>query len=146
MVGDLEALQLTTREALQDFASHLVVYLELRSTPKRLQQTWKSGEITTKSDYENAILSVIQDFERQEQERHKREREGGGLAHCRLPLQARLLISIGSSCRTEGNPPLTRSERIFVDGHRRNAEGRHSACCREKRPFWEVSRCLFPKF
>ena len=83
VVGDLEALQLITREALQDFASHHVVYLELRSTPKRLRRTWKSDEITTKGDYVNAILSVVQDFERQEQERYERERDGGGLAHCR---------------------------------------------------------------
>ncbi|KAI2497067.1 Adenosine/AMP deaminase [Fragilaria crotonensis] len=94
VVADLEALRLITWEALHDFASHHVVYLELRSTPKRLRRTWKSDEITTKTDYVNVILSVIQDFERQEQERYERERENVGETNGRLPLKARLLVSI----------------------------------------------------
>jgi adenosine deaminase len=94
VVADLEALRLITREALHDFATHHVAYLELRSTPKRLRRTWKSDELTTKRDYVDVILSVIRDFEREEQERYECEKDIVGTAHCRLPLKARLLVSI----------------------------------------------------
>jgi adenosine deaminase len=38
-VNDFPALQRITRVALEDFAANHVVYLELRSTPKRLLQS-----------------------------------------------------------------------------------------------------------
>ena len=94
VVADLDALRRITWEALHDFASHHVAYLELRSTPKRLRRTRNSDELTTKVDYVTVILSVIQDFEHDDQERYYRERASGGTVPCRLPLRARLLISI----------------------------------------------------
>jgi adenosine deaminase len=98
VVGDLEALKRITREALEDFASHHVAYLELRSTPKRLKRTWDGDEVTSKRDYIETILSVFQEFEQSEQDRYEQEKsQDHATNHCRLPLRARLLVSIDRS-------------------------------------------------
>jgi len=96
-VDDLDALQRVTKEALDDFASHNVVYLELRSTPKRLyyssplkkKQTKKkqtereqqekgsivpSSELASKRDYCETVLNTIMEFHNnthQSDDRHK---------------------------------------------------------------------------
>jgi adenosine deaminase len=92
VVGDLEALRRITYEALEDFARHHVAYLELRSTPKQLKRRWDSDEVTSKRDYIEVIISVLEEFELNEQERYERDKDKQ--SGCRLPLIARLLVSV----------------------------------------------------
>jgi adenosine deaminase len=93
VVADLDALRRITHEALEDFSHHHVSYIEIRSTPKRLRRSWASqDDMATKRDYIHCILSVFQEFERKEQERYQSQNETDPT--CRLPLLARLLVSI----------------------------------------------------
>jgi adenosine deaminase len=95
VVSDLVALRQITREALEDFASHHVAYLELRTTPKQLKRSPNSEGLTNKLEYINVILSVMQEFEIEEQQRYQREvQDADATRLCRLPLMPRLLISI----------------------------------------------------
>jgi adenosine deaminase len=98
VVTDLPALERITMEALQDFANHSVVYLELRSTPKVLlfkQQQQEHGcsknELAGKDAYVQTILTVMKDFMKQEQQRFQNDPDG------RPPLVCRLLISVDRS-------------------------------------------------
>jgi len=99
-VNDLTALELITREALQDFAAHHVAYLELRSTPKVLLTQSPSGSATSKREYIETILSVMRRFEQEENDRYQLE-----LAEhrkCpRLPLVSRFLVSVDRSQTVE---------------------------------------------
>lgn len=94
-VDDLISLRRITLEALEDFAQHNVVYLELRSTPKQLQfdslnnksnnynKTGANGAIiggnmpahnttlATKKDYCHVILQAMEDFEEEQRKRIK---------------------------------------------------------------------------
>jgi adenosine deaminase len=107
-VNDLPALRRITREALDDFAAHHVVYLELRSTPKQL---WKDYRVATggeearasKRDYIETILAALTDFQAEEEARYARElleyssngsKKGNGDNTPRLPLQCRFLVSV----------------------------------------------------
>jgi adenosine deaminase len=109
-VNDLPALRRITREALEDFAVHHVVYLELRSTPKQL---WKDYRVATggeearasKRDYIETILAVLTDFQAEEEARYAHElleyssngngnKKGNGDNTPRLPLQCRFLVSV----------------------------------------------------
>jgi len=100
-VNDRASLERITREALEDFAAHHVVYLELRSTPKRLKDLTKKGYVET-------ILSVMTDFEKQEEERYKLERQSSSSSSSlllsadnntlvRMPLKTRFIVSIDRS-------------------------------------------------
>lgn len=98
-VNDLVSLKRITREALEDFSSHHVVYLELRSTPKRLLQSFQSNnneELCSKKEYIETVVSVLLSFERQEQARYERERMDNPNS-CRLPLVPRFIVSVDRS-------------------------------------------------
>lgn len=55
-VNDKSSLMRITREALEDFAHHNVIYLELRSTPKQFKDL-------TKRQYIETIIHVMDQFE-----------------------------------------------------------------------------------
>jgi len=104
-VNDLPALTRITLEALQDFAEHHVVYLELRSTPKRLlvsHAAENSGIMATKEDYIDTILLVLRDFEALEASRYDRELTLFGSSPSisntvRLPMVCRFIVAIDRS-------------------------------------------------
>jgi adenosine deaminase len=96
VVVDLDAIRQITREALEDFAKEGVVYLELRSTPKRLLLTKKllccgdtttsrtgtfslsdiaTDKLATKRQYCETIIYVLIKFRKEEEERYKKESE-----------------------------------------------------------------------
>ena len=103
-VNDLEALKRITLEALQDFADHHVVYLELRTTPKCLlvRHSNDTKDLPEKSDkraYLQTVLQVIRDFEAQEEARYQREVEATASQHdnnvvVRLPMVCRLIVAV----------------------------------------------------
>jgi adenosine deaminase len=97
-VNDLVSLRRITREALDDFAFHHVVYLELRSTPKRLLRDRRQTDETetcTKKEYIEAIISEMKEFERREEQRFEQEKNNH--ANHRLPLVPRFIVSIDRS-------------------------------------------------
>lgn len=95
-VNDLVALEQITREALEDFASDNVAYLELRSTPKRLLKSHLESEaLLHKMDYVQCVLSVMKQFEQEEIERYTREHPVD--QYSRLPMKCRLIISVDRS-------------------------------------------------
>lgn len=100
-VNDVLSLQRITREALQDFASHHVTYLELRSTPKRLKRNFQSNEeeLCTKKEYIEIVVSVMKEFECQEQARYEEEcSSNDNPDSCpRLPLVPRFIVSVDRS-------------------------------------------------
>jgi adenosine deaminase len=98
-VNDLPALKRITLEALEDFASHHVVYLELRSTPKRLLASHVDNDkvVTTKRDYVEAILQVLNDFETREQQRYAQETIDKHDASVRLPMVCRFIVAVDRS-------------------------------------------------
>ena len=55
VVDDLETIRILTRHALESFAAQHVVYLELRSTPKRLKDGDSMG---TKQQYIESVLEA----------------------------------------------------------------------------------------
>jgi adenosine deaminase len=91
IITDLVALRRITFETLQDFAiQHHTVYLELRSTPKRLLYHYNNqhhdyhdktsdtthdsnSKLATKREYIETILDTIIEFEQTEQERYEAE-------------------------------------------------------------------------
>ena len=124
-VDDREALQRITREALEDFACHHVVYLELRSTPKRMKGL-------TKKQYIETVLDVMKNFEEQEEKRFQSEQSAAASgtssatvstsndnnnhvsssswsSFIRLPMKCRFIVSIdrsGSVMEAEENVDL----------------------------------------
>eukprot|EP00977_Amphora_coffeiformis_P024577 scaffold16330_cov172-Amphora_coffeaeformis.AAC.11 len=87
-VNDLPALRRITREALEDFSSQNTVYLELRSTPKRLWRDFRQttpGELATKKEYIETILQVMEEFEQEQQ------------AEKTSPMTCRFLVSVDRS-------------------------------------------------
>lgn len=104
-VNNLPSLRRITVEALEDFASHHVVYLELRSTPKQLLRTaFESNndktELCSKKDYIEMIVSVLESFERQEQARYEQEC-GSNDSWCHLPLVPRFIVSVDRSASVQ---------------------------------------------
>jgi adenosine deaminase len=98
-VNDLPALKRITLEALEDFASHHVVYLELRSTPKRLLASHLDNDkvVTTKRDYVEAILQVLNDFETREHQRYEQEIIDRQDVSVRLPMVCRFIVAVDRS-------------------------------------------------
>jgi adenosine deaminase len=98
VINDLVALERITEAALQEFANHHTVYLELRSTPKRLRHDFRQETICSKREYVETIIQVMQRFERSEQERFQHEsREENPPERAYLPLTCRLLLSVDRS-------------------------------------------------
>uniref|UniRef100_A0A7S4WC74 Adenosine deaminase domain-containing protein n=2 Tax=Ditylum brightwellii TaxID=49249 RepID=A0A7S4WC74_9STRA len=118
-VDDLDALRRITREAMEDFASENVAYLELRSTPKRLfsydvsttkidelENVHCSGQkriLETKRKYVETILDEMKDFEDKERERYAQEKKKYvvGSSIVRLPLLPRYILSVDRSGTVE---------------------------------------------
>jgi adenosine deaminase len=98
-VNDLPALKRITLEALEDFASHHVVYLELRSTPKRLLASHVDDDkvVTTKRDYVEVVLQVLNEFETREQQRYQQEISDRQDASVRLPMVCRFIVAVDRS-------------------------------------------------
>ncbi|CAB9528435.1 Adenosine deaminase [Seminavis robusta] len=92
-VNDLASLERITREALQDFANHHVAYLELRSTPKRINQS------LSKRQYVETILRVMKEFQEVEEERYQQQSTSTSSTETttRLPMKCRFLVSIDRS-------------------------------------------------
>jgi adenosine deaminase len=100
-VNDLASLRRITQEALEDFAAHEVVYLELRSTPKILLKSHSdpSEAVSSKREYIETILSVFRKVEREEKVRYKK-----ALAdekYPRLPMACRFIVSVDRSQSVE---------------------------------------------
>jgi adenosine deaminase len=107
-VNDLPALERITTEALEDFALHYVVYLELRSTPKVLlvsssknnKQSGTKEESADKKRYCETILRAMVEFELRENERYTQEVASGN-AKSRLPMICRFIVAIDRSGSAE---------------------------------------------
>jgi adenosine deaminase len=93
VINDLAALQCITEAALKEFADHHTVYLELRSTPKRLLHDFRQETVCSKREYVETVIQVMQRFEQSEQERFQRESPERAC----LPLTCRLLLSVDRS-------------------------------------------------
>jgi len=109
VIVDLDAIRRITREALEDFAKEGVVYLELRSTPKRLLSKRQrcdgsfslasvaTDELATKRDYCEAVINTIVDFRKEEEERYAKELDDANKPNPRLPMMASLIVSVDRS-------------------------------------------------
>jgi adenosine deaminase len=98
-VNDLISLRRITYEALQDFHTHHVVYVELRSTPKRLWDDFRDTQHRTRQSkraYIETILSVMQAFQQTSHDRYQRECNNNHSCP-RLPMTCRLIVSIDRS-------------------------------------------------
>jgi adenosine deaminase len=108
-VNDLNAVRRITRAALSNFAyHHHVVYLELRSTPKRLlyQHTVvdhpnrKEKQLCTKQEYVETILEILQEFNEKEEQRYQNElqqQQQNQTTTTRLPMVCKFLVSVDRS-------------------------------------------------
>ena len=88
-----------TKEVLDDAANDNVAYIELRSGPKVLLKDFRSSdeEYSTKNEYIDTIINIMDEFERKDKLRYQNEIENnkaGNQKYIRLPLIPRLLISV----------------------------------------------------
>jgi adenosine deaminase len=95
-VDDLASLTRITTEALEDFAQHHVVYLELRSTPKQLLLAFGCEKTASKRMYCETVLDAIKKYEMKEEWRYKRE-VSDGVSSPRMPLVCRFLVAVDRS-------------------------------------------------
>ena len=109
VIVDLDAIRRITREALEDFAKEGVVYLELRSTPKRLlpkrQQcdgsfslaSVPTDALATKRQYCEAVIQTIINFRKEEEERYAKDLADSEKSNPRLPMIASFIVSVDRS-------------------------------------------------
>jgi adenosine deaminase len=111
VITDLEALQRITQEALTDFSTHHVSYFEVRSTPKRLLNKYKSihnipgiidTDVSTKQQYIETVLDTIINFNESEECRYQLEMNiyrtsSESQPMPRLPMVTRFIVSIDQS-------------------------------------------------
>jgi adenosine deaminase len=95
-VDDLPALARITTEALEDFAQHHVVYLELRSTPKKLLVLSGRSGVADKEEYCLTILNCMKDFEKREKDRYSSELAEGDTS-TKLPMVCRFIVAVDRS-------------------------------------------------
>lgn len=103
-VDDLDSLRRITLEALEDFANHHVVYLELRSTPKKLRIKTGNDEskvVASKKQYCQVVLQAMKDFEELEQKRYAQETSSSSQGQARIPITCRFLVAIDRSASVE---------------------------------------------
>ena len=105
-VNDLPALERITWEALQDFATHHVTYLELRTTPKCLlvRHGQLEPRIADKRTYLQTVLQVMHQFQQQEEGRYQQELN---LVHS----------NINNNHKTQVDPQSTQTEETKTDRH-----------------------------
>jgi adenosine deaminase len=104
-VNDLNAVRRITWAALSNFAyQHHVVYLELRSTPKRLWYDYKQQQtgLCTKQEYVETILEILQQFNEKEEQRYQQEllllqQPNPNQPMIRLPMVCKFIVSIDRS-------------------------------------------------
>ena len=106
VINDLSALSQITMAALQQFAHHhSTLYLELRTTPKRLLYRHDDDPTKTKKctkrEYMETILRTLQQFEETDRARYEHECHHHAPSRLqllpRLPMTVRLLISVDRS-------------------------------------------------
>jgi adenosine deaminase len=64
LLNNKENLERVTREILKDFADENVIYLELRTTPRVIYDSFSKKVILTKRDYIETIINEIKEFEK----------------------------------------------------------------------------------
>mmetsp|Transcript_5312 Transcript_5312/g.8156 ORF Transcript_5312/g.8156 Transcript_5312/m.8156 type:complete len:412 (-) Transcript_5312:97-1332(-) len=109
VIIDLDAIRRITREALEDFAREGVIYLELRSTPKRLMAQRRFcdegfslasvpfDELATKRQYCETVINEIMTFRKEDEDRYSKEIKDATILAPRLPMIASFIVSVDRS-------------------------------------------------
>jgi adenosine deaminase len=116
VINDLSAIAQITRAALEQFAyHHSTIYLELRTTPKRLRNDHRDPadmtEKCTKRAYMETIIRTVQNFEETDRKRyedeccnitidgskHDSDTNDPDQSLPRLPMTCRIIISVDRS-------------------------------------------------
>lgn len=95
VINDLPALSCITKAALQLFADHHVVYLELRTTPKCLARNFREVGTASKREYLETVIKEMKEFEEKEEQRFRADSPNDETK--RLPMVCRLIVSVDRS-------------------------------------------------